>query len=180
MPRRRGFARCVFVPYGHREHLPKDAVVYDVSSHAEEPFCRLSPFYVHGGIPVPGMPGVTSDTVEGVWQGLKVIRGEIATRFFSGWGRKRGGKPRGHRLGTKLLGIVEARYKIYRPTYEWMLENRIDPALIRKFVDTALAGVTQSFHDLGDNGDINNRDAPLAHASVLVQYLNRLCERECG
>jgi predicted DCC family thiol-disulfide oxidoreductase YuxK len=40
--------------------------------------------WVHGGIPVPGMDGTTSDTVEGVWQGLKVIRGQIATRYFRG------------------------------------------------------------------------------------------------
>jgi hypothetical protein len=59
-----------------------------------------------------------------------------------------------------------------------MLDNRIDPALIGQS-STARAGVTQFFHDLGDNGDINNASQPLAHASVLVQYLNRrLAEEE--
>ena len=59
------------------------------------------------------MPGATSDTVEGVWQGLKVIRGKTAPRYFRGPDHKRGGKPSGHRYGTKELGIVEARRKIY-------------------------------------------------------------------
>jgi hypothetical protein len=129
--------------------------------------------WVHGGIPVPGMAGTTSDTVEGVWQGLKVIRGDIAPRYFSGSGRKRGGKPAGHRLGKRLLKLVEARQQIYRPTYEWMLENRVDPALIQGFLDRARAGITQYVHDVGDNGDIGNSDEGWAHAAVLVQYLNR-------
>jgi hypothetical protein len=175
MPRKSSFARCVFIPHYHRDHLPQGSTVYDVSSYADEPYRTLSPMWVHGGIPVPGMPGETSDTVEGIWQGLKVIRGKTATRYFRGPGQKRGGKPSGHRYGSKQLGIVEARRKIYVVAYEWVLENRIDPALIRHFIDTAFAGVTQYFHDVGDNGDLNNPDRPLAHAAVLVQCLNRKC-----
>ena len=177
---RPSFARCVFVPAHHRENLPAGSTVHDVSSYADEPYCTLSPMWVHGGIPVPGMPGETSDTVEGVWQGLKVIRGRIATRYFRGPGRKRGGKPSGHLYGGKELGIVEARRRIYVVAYEWVLEHRIDPELIRGFVDAALAGVTQFFHDVGDNGDLNNPDRPLAHAAVLVQYLNRSCAELVG
>ena len=37
----------------------------------------------------------------------------------------RGGKPSGHKFGKRELGIVEARRRIYVPTYEWVLENRI-------------------------------------------------------
>jgi hypothetical protein len=104
-----------------------------------------------------------------------VIRGDIAPRYFAGRGHKRGGKPAGHQYGGKLLKIVEAREKIYRVAYEWMLVNRIDPELIARFVDTAFAGTAQYFHDVSDNGDINNPDEGWAHAAVLVQYLNRLC-----
>ena len=93
MPRQLPFARCVFVPRHHAACLPPGGVVIDVSSYADPPFCTLSPMWVHGGIPVPGMPGTTSDTVEGVWQGLKVIRGKTAPRYFRGPGQKRGGKP---------------------------------------------------------------------------------------
>jgi hypothetical protein len=149
--------------------------VFDVSSYADLPYRLLSPFYPHGGIPVPGRPGAASDSVEGIWQGLKVIRGRIAPRYFHGPGRKRGGKkPSGHQFGDKLLGIVEARYRIYRVAYEWVLANKVDQALLRLWVDEALGGKEQYFHDTEDNGDINNADAPLAHASLLVQYLNRL------
>ncbi|MCI0703613.1 MAG: hypothetical protein L0241_21235, partial [Planctomycetia bacterium] len=117
MSRKTEFARCVFVPRYHVENLPAGSVVFDVSSYADPLYCELSPMWVHGGIPVRGMSGETSHTVEGVWQGLKVIRGKIATRFFRGPGAKRGGKPSGHQFGKKELGIIEARRLIYVPAY---------------------------------------------------------------
>ena len=119
--------------------MPAGVQVYDVSSYADEPYRRLSPMYAHGGIPVPGMARMTSDSVEGIWQGLKVIRGKTAPRYFHGKGHKRGGKPAGHQYGDKLIGLVEARFKIYCPAYEWMLANRIDPALLESFIDRAFA-----------------------------------------
>lgn len=173
--RERTFARCVFLPYNHRENVPAGILVHDVSSYADPPFCEFSPLWAHGGIPVPGSAGLTSDSVEGIWQGMKVIRGKTAPHLFRGRGRKRGGKPAGHLYGDRLLGIVEARLKIYKVAYEWVLEHRIDPALIARFIDEAFAGVPRYFHDLGDNGDVNNPDEGWAHASVLVQYLNRRC-----
>jgi hypothetical protein len=174
------FARCVFMARSHRDNLAAGSVVFDVSSYADAPYCTLSPMWVHGGIPVPGMPGVTSDSVEGIWQGLKVIRAKIAPRYFSGRGQKRGGKPAGHQYGKKLLKIVEARERIYRPAYEWILTHRVDQVLIEDFVSRALAGVTQHFHDVSDNGNINNPDEGWAHAAVLVQYLNRICAERTG
>jgi hypothetical protein len=168
------FARCIFLPYSSRDNVAESTLVYDVSSYAEEPFCQLSPMYAHGGIPIPGMSGEVSDSVEGIWQGLKIIRGKIDKRFFTGKGAKRGGgKPAGHQFGKKTLDIVEARYKIYRPAYEWMLDNRIDPGLLNLFFENARRGLPQYFHDVVDNGDMNEPEFPLAHAALLVQYLNR-------
>jgi hypothetical protein len=175
MAKKHSFAPLVFLPYSSRDNLPRDSVVIDVSSYADPPWCTLSPMWAHGGIPVPGMPGQTSDSVEGIWQGLKVIRGDIATRLFRGKGQKRGGKPSGHQYGKKLLDIVEARQKIYKVAYEWMLVNRIEPELIEELVQRAFEGVTQYVHDVCDNGDINNVNEPLAHAALVVQYANRLC-----
>ena len=173
--RKCAFTKCTFLPYSHRENVPAEIQVYDVSSYADPPWCELSPLWAHGGIPIPGTTGMTSDSVEGIWQGLKVIRGKTAPHLFRGRGQKRGGKPAGHLYGDRLLGIVEARLKLYKPAYEWVLENRIDPDLIEGIVERAFAGVAQWFHDLGDNGDVNNPDEGWAHASVLVQYINRLC-----
>jgi hypothetical protein len=167
---------CRFLPYlqVRTSSPPAGTEWIDVSSSGEPPLNQLSPFYPHGGIPIPGLSGQHSDSVEGIWQGLKVIRGKTAPRFFEGGGQKRVGKPLGHQFGdsTRLLGIVEARRKIYVPAYEWMLENRIEPAVLAGFISKAFRGVSQFFYDREDNGSIG-KDTPLAHASLLVDWLNR-------
>lgn len=50
-----------------------DAVIADVTSQATDGLLKLSPFYPHGGIPVPFSEGYTAMCVEGIWQGLKVF-----------------------------------------------------------------------------------------------------------
>lgn len=175
----RRFTPMVFLPFRLRDQVPAGSTVYDVSSYAEYWYCTLSPFWPHGGIPVPGMPGTESDSVEGIWQGLKLISGKIAPRYFQCQGHKRGGSPRGHRYGDKLLKIVEAREKIYRASYEWMLINRADPLLIAAFTEAAFAGSAQYFHDVSNNGRIGDPDEGWAHAAVLVQFLNRRCKMLC-
>jgi hypothetical protein len=172
------YAACVFVPYSHRENIAEGSVILDVSSYAEFPYCTLSPMWNHGGIPIPGMKGENSDSVEGIWQGLKVIRGEIAPRFFRGPGHKRGGKPSGHQYGNRLLKIVEARERIYRVAYEWTLTHRVDPLLLEEILNRAKQGITQTIHDVSDNGDINNPDEGWAHAAVLVAYINRILAQD--
>jgi hypothetical protein len=171
--------KCQFLPYLQaRSGKPPEGTLWiDVSSSGEPPCDQLSPFYPHGGIPIPGMEPKTSDSVEGIWQGLKVIRGKIEPRFFAGGGRKRVGKPAGHQFGDakRLLDLVEARRKIYLPAYEWMLEHRIEAAVIEEFIDRAFRGIPQLFYDREDNGSIG-KDQPLAHARLLADYVNRKIE----
>ena len=176
MPRPRKLVYCQFLPYlqVRTSSPPHGTLRIDVSSSGNAPFNQFSPFFPHGGIAIPGMEGKRSDSVEGIWQGLKVIRGKIAPRFFEGSGQKRVGKPRGHQYGksSRLLGLEEARRKIYIPAYQWMLDNRIDPSVISAIVENAYRGVPQFFYDREDNGSIG-KDAPLAHAKILVDYINR-------
>jgi len=182
MPAPRKLVRCQFLPYRlARTGVPPAGTEWiDVSSSAESPYDQLSPFFAHGGIPIPGMANKRADSVEGIWQGLKVIRGKMAPRFFEGAGQKRVGKPRGHQLGdtTRLLGLEEARRKIYLPAYEWMLDNCIETDIFEHFISQAFRGVPQFFYDREDNGSIG-KDAPLAHAKVLVDYLNRKIDAQC-
>ena len=176
MPRPRKLTRCSFLPYRlARTGAPPEGTLWiDVSSSGDAPYNQLSPFFPHGGIPIPGMGNQRSDSVEGIWQGVKVIRGKIAPRFFEGSGQKRSGKPRGHQFGesSRLLGLEEARRAIYIPAYEWMLDNCIEPELFEEIIARAFRGIPQFFYDREDNGSIG-KDAPLAHAKVLVDYVNR-------
>ena len=165
-----------FLPYRRASNFspPEGTLWIDVSSSADSPLDQLSPFYPHGGIPIPGMPGKTADSVEGIWQGLKVIHGKTAPRFFEGGGRKRGGRSSGHQFGEskRLLDLVDARRKIYIPAYRWMLDHRVDPEILTAFIDCAFQGIPQFFYDREDNGAIG-KDQPLAHARILVDHINQ-------
>ncbi len=60
-----------------------NVILADVTSHATDDLKKLSPFYPHGGIPVPFSEGVTAMCVEAVWQGLKVFENcGIDTELF--------------------------------------------------------------------------------------------------
>lgn len=56
-----------------------DAIIADVTSQAEDGLVRLSPFYPHGDIPVLYSEGYTAACVEGIWQGLKVLKKRTST-----------------------------------------------------------------------------------------------------
>jgi hypothetical protein len=58
------------------EKLWPEAMILDVTSKADEPWVRFSPFYPHGGIPIPKSPEAFAQSVEGLWQGLKVFERE--------------------------------------------------------------------------------------------------------
>ncbi len=158
-----------FVPKRDLAKLPPDAIVHDVSSRAKPPFVKLSPFYPHGGIPVPGQEGATADSVEGIWQGLKILDGAIDPSFFTGKGRKRRGRPSGHRFGDRVLGYVEARKLVYIPSYEHLWRECVGQDLRRVLFEPAAAGIVQYFHDFEDNGDPDDPSSPLAHSSLLVR-----------
>jgi hypothetical protein len=151
--------------------------VIDVSSRAAEPYQLLSPFYPHGNLPVPGMPGETSDSFEGIWQGLKVFEGGgIDRSYFRGKGRKRrGGKVLGHQCGERLLDYFEARRTIYIPGYRNMVLTTPAFAVARQLVEEALDGTDTFLHDFEANGDPNRRK-PLAHASILCALLQENLE----
>lgn len=158
-----------------------DALVLDVTSKGEEPWVRFSPFYPHGGIPLPGSPGVFARSVEGLWQGLKVFENEGVdpSRWEIGdmkgikraAGGKRG-KVLGHRLGVGsgvLLGYRDARYRIYLPAYRWVLENCLadQVALLR---EEAFARAVVLL-DYETNGDMENLSSPLSHAALVKWYV---------
>lgn len=112
------------------------AILADVTNSAKDGLVKLSPFYPHGGIPVPFTERMTACCVEAIWQGLKVFEHcDVDTSLFTnttmrGLKRtvRRFGRPLGHRKGvhgTELLGYIEARKLIYIPTYRWVLENKV-------------------------------------------------------
>ena len=157
-----------------------DAVVLDVTSRGPEPWVRFSPFYPHGGIPIPFSPGRTGTSVEGIWQGLKVFEhadvdpAKFAIDTMRGLKRSAGryGRVLGHRAGVdgaRLLPYREARHAIYLPCYRWVLEHRLaDLVAELRRLD---AERTVILLDYETNEDVDDLTRPLSHAALIKRYL---------
>ena len=156
------------------------AVVVDVTSRGPQPWVRLSPFYPHGDIPVPFTHGVTSMSVEGVWQTLKVFMhadvdpAKLAVTAMRGIKRAATsyGPPLGHRRGlhgTVLLGYEHARREIYLPTYRHVLEGPA-AAEVARLHELAERGPVVLL-DYTLNGDPSDLRTPLSHAALLRRHL---------
>ena len=160
-----------------------NAIIADVTSQAKDGLVRLSPFYPHGGIPVPFSDGYTAACVEGVLQGLKVFENEdIDTAMFANDTMKNikrtirtHGRILGHRKGVagkKILAYVEAKHQIYIPTYRWMLENKV--ADIIKRLREASATKTIVLLDYNTCCDVDDEKKPLSHAYLVKAYVEGL------
>lgn len=176
----------MIVLYNRRTSLEKiqqrhpQAAIFDMTSRGPQPWVRFSPFYPHGGIPVPFSPGSFSASVEGIWQGLKVFEqadvdpGKFALTTMKNLKRstRTHGKVLGHRKGIEgeqLLPYVEARRLIYLPAYHWVLEHALQENLLE------LKGIVQEqtlvFLDYETNEDITATARPLSHAGLIKRYL---------
>ena len=160
-----------------------NAIIADVTSQAKDGLVRLSPFYPHGGIPVPFSEEYTATCVEGIWQGMKVFEDEdIDISMFLNdtmKGIKRTvrklGRVLGHRKGvhgTEILGYVEAKHQIYIPAYRWMLEHKAMDIIerLRKASETK----TIVLLDYNTCCNVDDETKPLSHAYLVKAYAEGL------
>ncbi|KAB8139982.1 hypothetical protein F8S13_25880 [Chloroflexia bacterium SDU3-3] len=156
------------------------AQIIDVTSRGPQPWVRFSPFFPHGGIPVPLSPQVAAASVEGIWQGLKVFAqadvdmATMANTSMRGIKRtaRRYGAVLGHRAGVggqRLLAYAEARRQIYLPAYRWVLDCRLQPEVAH--LRTLAAQGPVVLLDYETNADIDNLARPLSHAALVIAYL---------
>lgn len=158
--------------------LPGNADSIDVSSYGPGGYKSFSPFCSMPGqfsIPVPGNEKILSDSVEGIWQGLKIIEGKTDYSLFKGKPRKREGRPTGHEFGDVVLGYVDARKRIYIPAYAYHAINNVLDRVCNDLEERLLHGNVQ-FCDVEKNSDVEDTSSPLSHAAVLVDILNVLLE----
>ncbi|WP_354644206.1 DUF6939 family protein [Kitasatospora camelliae] len=155
------------------------AQILDVTSRGPEPWVRLSPFYPHGGIPVPFSEGVVGRSVEGIWQALKVFpeagvdRTKLEVTAMKGLKRtvRRFGPVQGHRAGLdgeRLLPYETARRLVYLPSYRWVLEHRVADLVER--LRTAGDGDVVLL-DYTTNGDVADPSSPLSHAALVKLFV---------
>ena len=164
-----------------QKEFGEDCVIIDVTSKAEQPWVKFSPFYPHGDIPVPFTDGVTAASVEGIWQGLKVFESaDVCEKVLQNDKMKgikrtvrRFGKVRGHRKGLhgqELLPYLEARKAIYLPSYQWVLDNKMGDEL-QQLRDLIVEGKTVVLLDYETNCDIEDTRKPLSHAGLVLTGL---------
>ena len=162
------------------ERLYPGATIIDVTSHSESEMVKFSPFYPHGGIPVPFSERITSMSVEGIWQGLKVFNTvDIDTSCFRNDTMKNlkrtvrvNGPCRGHRKGvrgTELLGYLEARKLIYLPSYKWVLDHKVGH-LVERLKVYSESG-TLVLLDYETNLDVLDPASPISPAGLIKAYI---------
>lgn len=157
-----------------------DAIIADVTSHAKNSLVKLSPFYPHGGIPVPFSDGFTASCVESIWQGLKVFENsDIDVNVFQNNTMRnikrtvrRFGRPLGHRKGVngkEIIGYIEARKLIYIPAYRWVLENKVAHIIDRLRAANKTKIIV--LLDYNINADVEDIHKPLSHASLIKAFV---------
>ena len=157
----------------------KEYAILDLTSKSEDKWVKFSPFYPHGNIPVPFSNNLFSETVEGIWQGLKVFENEnidlntFNIKNMKGIKRttRKYGKIIGHQKGTnseEILNYHDAKKLIYLPAYKWVLENKLQDEL--KEIKKLLKNNKVLFLDYNVNLELYN-DAPLSHANLVKLYL---------
>lgn len=154
---------------------------YDGAPANMAPFRPFNPFHLWPApvLNVPGMEGRLSRSLEGIWQGLKVIEGETDAGQFSAPPRKRPtdavrrASPTYRydaarfRLGGSEIGLREARFRIYAVAYLELLDRVVPAALIARIRRAAQAGLEVVFYDWDDNGDIADIRASYSHSALL-------------
>ncbi len=159
-----------------------NAKILDVTSKGDEPWVKVSPFYPHGGIPIPHSPSYFAVSVEGIWQGLKVFeledidKSKFEVKNMKGIKRtvRKFGKPLGHRKGvngTELLDYLTARKEIYLRAYGWLLDNKANDIIQLLKEEAEKQDVV--LLDFDTNGDIENIRRPLSHAALVKRYLEK-------
>ncbi|MDE6715887.1 MAG: hypothetical protein K2J74_05320 [Muribaculaceae bacterium] len=160
-----------------------NAIIADVTSNATDGLVKLSPFYPHGGIPVPFSDGVTAECVEGIWQGLKVFESVgIDMDMFRNNTMKNikrtvrtNGRVLGHQKGVyspEILDYVTAKHQIYIPAFNWMLENKV--AHIIERLKKASIDKTIVLLDYNTCCDVDSTTKPLSHAYLIKAFVEGL------
>jgi len=149
----------------------------DVSSHGPNDYRKLSPFSHSKDyqIPIPGDENERADSVEGIWQGLKLIGRSFDPSLFRGKPHKRKGNPAGHIFGNQVLGYQDARQKIYVPAYTYHVINNALESVTEDLKQRMETGPVHLF-DVETNPHIRDISKPYAHSALLADILNLLCK----
>ncbi len=136
------------------------AIIVDVTIDSNSEYRKLHPSFDWGNIPFPYEYGlVTATSVKAVWNTLKIKENDN-----SGFRRDS--------YSNTIYDYLEARKKLFIPTYRWMLEY--NAAKIIKEMRRANQDKTLVLYGIEDNYKIENLDKPLSHAFLIKAYVEGL------
>jgi hypothetical protein len=150
-------------------------------------FC---PFY-HSpdlSVPVPGQK-MAAQSVESIWQGLKIVDGQTDYSMFTRHPSKR--PPEATRIGSDyvysnscfqygstVIDLLSARFLIYLPSYLYLLEQFASLELLSAIFESLKKGDTVLFYDWDSNHDICDVRTSFSHSAILAAWFNGKIE-EC-
>lgn len=100
----------------------------------DDVYRKFHPSYPHGDVPIPEFPEYKAQSVEGIWEGLKLFEttGIDADKFHSTdpmnliRTEEIYGEYLGHRYGTDTILTEKDAYEfIYKPLYAWQVQVKL-------------------------------------------------------
>lgn len=172
----------IYIKSRRSKIVPQDGcIVLDLTSKSDYPWVKFSPFFPHEDIPIPWSKK-TSQSVEGIWQGLKVFTNEgIDESYFlkkDMKNMKRGGSKRGAIIGhqrgiesKEILNYVNAKKYIYLPAYNWILEKKLQHELLE--IKNILKKFNVIFLDFNTSQEILDNSRPISHAAIVKSVIEK-------
>ena len=150
----------------------------DISSYGHNPYNLFSPFTYSPDfkIPVPGQDEY-ANSVESIWQGLKVINGQTDFSLFNKKPKKRKGHVKGHLYRDEISDIFDARLNIYKPSYFYYVEKYIPEEVKDDLLKKVFDEWEVYLHDIENNLDLENPQ-PLAHSVFAAEYMNNYLNKK--
>lgn len=148
-----------------KENIDKysGVIIVDITGINEQNvYCKLSPFYPHGGIPIPNTPNITLNSVNDVWQELCVKNSGNKISCTNVKFRK------GIYI-NECWDYLEARKRILIPTYCWMLENKVYDIVL--YLRKLMLDYEIVIVDRFINCNIENAEEPFSCAFLLKAYI---------
>ena len=190
-------ARCYAVSrpeglqYTDNEHFLCIDSYKDAPADMKKYSC-FNPFYFHQDIqiPVPGYAPRVANSLESIWQGLKIVEGTTCFEMFTQKPYKRPtdaarrldseyiyAKSSFHYLGQNV-DLLTARFFIYFKSYCWLLEHLVDQELLNEIKEALTSGKCILFYDWDDNFNIFNINSSFSHSAICCSWFNGELEQD--
>ena len=119
----------------YNQNCDHSILAIDISSSGDYHSLNPNVFSDSIKIPIPGMQNRHSNSVLGIWEGLKIIDGKIDELVFNIKPYRRTGTLEGYQFNDVPISLTEAKKKILIPSYRHFLRNYAPEELINHILE---------------------------------------------